>query len=111
LLSGCSAPTAAPVSDREQAKTLVQDLMSQWKSGTKWDQLSQQLPPVYVTEDLWRNDAKLVDYSIDDEGMLGSNVRFTMTIQCMGKDGKMTSKTLRYLVTTTPALTFSREES
>ncbi|HUP77811.1 MAG TPA: hypothetical protein VM260_04550, partial [Pirellula sp.] len=58
LQIGCK-PVGTPMSDASQAKTLMQITMEQWRSGDSLAGLRKQSPPVYVTEDLWRNGAML----------------------------------------------------
>lgn len=107
---GCR-PVGAPMSDASQAKTLMQKTMEQWRSGGSLDELRKQSPPVYVTEDLWRNGALLNDYSISEESeRLGSNIRLRVNLRCTNKSGKAIEKSFRYIVTTQPALTIVREE-
>ena len=107
---GCR-PVGAPMSDASQAKTLMQKTMEQWRSGGSLDELRKQSPPVYVTEDLWRNGALLNDYSISEESeRLGSNIRLRVNLRYTNKSGKAIEKSFRYIVTTQPALTIVREE-
>ena len=108
--TGCG-PRKVPLSDGHQAKELAEKLLRQWKSGASIDDLSRQTPPIFVSEDLWKNGAKLSDFQILGDGeMLGPNVRFKISLKCSGKDGKMMERSFNFLVTTTPALTFFREE-
>ena len=107
---GCR-PVGAPMSDASQAKTLMQKTMEQWRSGGSLDELRKQSPPVYVTEDLWRNGALLNDYSISEESeRLGSNIRLRVNLRYTNKSGKAIEKSFRYIVTTQPSLTIAREE-
>ena len=107
---GCG-PAKVPISDSQQARSLAEKLLEQWKSGVKIAELPKQSPPVYVSEDLWTKEAKLTEFKFLNEGdMLGPNVRFKVSLKCKGKDGKVTERSFNYLVTTTPALTFFREE-
>jgi len=108
---GCG-PTQVPMSDIQQAKSLAERMLGKWKSGEEMSKFASQTPPVYVSEDLWKKGAKLESFTFIDEGqMFGSNVRFKITLKCTWKDGKVSERTFNYLVTTTPALTFFREES
>ena len=110
LQSGCS-PAAAPMSDASQAKALMQSTMERWKSGGSLDELRKHSPPVYVTEDLWRNGAMLNEYIISEESeLLGSNIRLKVNLKWTNKRGKAIEKSFRYIVTTRPALTIVREE-
>lgn len=108
---GCG-PSRVPLSDVQEAKNLAQQLLEKWKSGEDMAKFATESPPIFVSEDLWRKGAKLQSYTFLDEGqMFGSNIRFQITLKCVSKEGKATERTFYYLVTTTPALTFFREES
>jgi len=110
MATGCG-PSKVPLSDSQQARTLAEKLLDQWKLGVKMDALPNQTPPVYVSEDLWKKEATLIEFKFHGDGeMLGPNVRFKISLKCKGKDGKLTQRSFNYLVTTTPALTFFREE-
>ncbi len=111
LAAGCG-PAKVPPSDSQQALALVEKLMGQWKSGAKVEELAEMTPPTYVREDLWKNGVKLTNYKVVGEGeMLGPNVRFKISLKYAGKNGTVAEKSFYYLVTTTPALTFFREDS
>lgn len=108
---GCG-PSRVPLSDVQEAKSLAQRLLEKWKSGEDMSKFATESPPIFVSEDLWRKGSKLQSYAFLDEGqMFGSNVRFQITLKCVSKEGKASERTFYYLVTTTPALTFFREES
>ncbi len=108
--SGCS-PAAVPMSDTNKAKELVQSMLDEWKAGTSMDGMKLRNPPIYVTEDLWRSSAKLDDYALVGESeVLGSNIRFQVKLKCTNKSGKLIEKSVRYIVTTQPALTMVRED-
>lgn len=108
--NGCG-PAKVPVSDSQQARSLAEKLLDQWKSGVKSADLPKQSPPIYVSEDLWAKGAKLTEYRIVGDGeLLGPNVRFKISLKYSVKDDKVTERAFNYLVTTTPALTFFREE-
>lgn len=110
VASGCG-PEKVPVSDSQQARSLAVKLLDQWKSGVKSAELPQQSPPIYVSENLWAKGAKLQEYEIVGDGeMLGPNVRFKISLKYSENDGKVSERAFNYLVTTTPALTFFREE-
>ncbi len=110
MQTGCS-PRTAPMSDAAQAKVLLQKMLDEWKSGTSLSELKKRSPPVYFTEDLWRNGAKLKEYVMTEESeALGSNIRFRVNLKCSNRGGKAIERPVRYIVTTQPALTIVREE-
>lgn len=107
---GCT-PSTAPVSDAGRAKELLQSALDAWKSGVSIEESRKGNPPVYVTEDFWRNGFKLREYALVGESeTLGSNIRFKVDLKCTNKTGKVIDKPVRYLVTTVPAMTIVREE-
>ncbi len=107
---GCS-PSTAPMSDATIARELLQSMLEQWKAGEGMSELKKRDPPVYMAEDLWKNNSKLEDYAIEGESeVLGSNIRFQVKLKCNNRTGKVVEKSVRYLVTTKPALTIVREE-
>jgi len=110
LAAGCG-PAPVPPSDSKQALAIVERLMSQWKTGVTVGELAQSNPPTFVSEVLWKNGSKLTDYRVVGEGeMLGPNVRFKISLKYLGKNGAVAQRSFNYLVTTTPAMTFFREE-
>ncbi len=111
LSAGCVGQPAVAVSDPEAAVKLVDESFQAWKAGRSLDELRQQVPPVYVAEDLWRQGFLLTDYSIDGGGeTFGTNVRVRVTVKGSGPRGESVSRRMNYLVTTTPALTIARED-
>jgi hypothetical protein len=114
LFLGCvgCGPSRVPLSDIQEAKNLAQRLLEKWKSGEDMSTSATESPPIFVSEDIWKKGAKLQSFAFLDDGkMFGSNVRFQITLKYVSKDGKASERTFYYLVTTTPALTFFREES
>ena len=107
---GCS-PRTAPMSDAAKANELLQSMLNEWKSGTSLAEIKKRNPPVYVTEDLWRAGATLDEFTmLGDREVLGSNIRFQVKLKCLSKNGKAMERSVRYIVTTQPALTIVREE-
>jgi hypothetical protein len=110
-LAGCSKPSI-PMSDAAAAKQLVAATLQQWSEGKNWSELTQLKPPVYMSEDGWRNGWRLREFHIDDTAeMVGTNVRVSVKLRCQDKQGAVKDMSIRYFVTTTPAQTISREES
>ena len=111
LTAGC-AKQALPVSDVEQATALIKQTFDDWKAGASLADQRDKSPPVYVAEELWLNGASLEEYELDGPGeVIGTNVRFHVTLECAGDRGKASKdRQLKYLVTTTPACTIARED-
>ncbi len=107
-LIGCG-PNAAPMSDKDAAKQLLDVTFQAWKSGQSVADMRAQSPPVYVAEELWNNGFKLTDFKVRGEAeMYGSNVRFQVALVGIGKNGEAINKPMEYLVTTVPAQTIAR---
>jgi len=108
---GCGQGVAAPQSDGEAATALIDRSLRQWKEGRTVADLRGETPPIYVSDESWLKGAKLVDFTIDQDGELfGTNVRFHVTLSTADPKGKESKQTVKYLVTTTPAMTIARED-
>lgn len=109
--AGCGRGVAAPQSDTEAATVLIDRSLRQWKEGRTVADLRGETPPIYVSDELWLKGAKLVDFTIDQDGELfGTNVRFHVTVSVADPKGKESKQAVKYLVTTTPAMTIARED-
>lgn len=110
-LVGCSGPQV-PISDKAQAKKVAEQVLDAWKSGSAMDEMKDLSPPIIVSEDLWRKNVILNAYSFNGEGsMLGPNVRFEIQLKYNDGGGRDVERAFAYLVTTTPVITFFREDS
>ena len=108
---GCG-PRQVPLSDKAQARQVAEKVLDAWKSGSSMEEMKSLSPPIIVSEDLWRKQSSLNSYQfISDGEMLGPNVRFSIQLTCTDSEGKEIDRTFNYLVTTTPAITFFREEN
>lgn len=109
--TGCGR-RVPPVSDVEQATTLIKQTFDDWKAGASLAAQRDKSPPVYVAEELWLNGTKLEEYTLNGPGELfGTNVRFNISLKCLGAAStKPTTRQLSYLVTTIPACTIARED-
>jgi hypothetical protein len=111
LLVGCTEPQV-PLSDMAEAKRVAEQVLDAWKSGSVMDEMKALTPPIIVSEDLWRKKVALVAYSFNGEGsMLGPNVRFEILLKYKNESGQNEEKVIAYLVTTTPVITFFREDT
>lgn len=109
-LLGCSK-SAPPMSDPAAAIRLVDAALKQWSEGSDWSELTRLAPPVYMSEDSWREGWKLRQFTIDESAvMVGTNVRVSVNLRCLDNNGKQRNMSIRYFVTTRPAQTIAREE-
>jgi len=108
---GCSHRNTVANSDIQLAAEVLHKSFQQWKDGASIAHLQSQKPPVFISEDLWFSGHSLENFTVDLPGeMFGTNVRFTVTTVTLGPKGKPVQRTLKYLVTTTPAFTIARED-
>jgi hypothetical protein len=109
--SGCSSAPSVANSDPARAKEIATTILDAWKNGESMESLKQKTPPMFAVIDLWKDGCKLNSYEIVGDGeMVGPNVRFQVRFNCQDKAGKKVDKTIKYLVTTTPAITFIKED-
>lgn len=102
LSMGCSSEP--PRSDEIIAKSVLESCLSAWKAGASTDSLQSHEPPIFVVEDQWTDQAKLLDFSIADRSEFsGASIRFEVELVFPRKKAKV-----RYVVTTSPALTVAR---
>lgn len=106
--AGCrQAPP--PKSDRGEARTILEKALSAWSAGESAAKMRAADPPIYTAEELWESGRELVEYSILDEGQfVGSNVCFQVSLKVKSENGQTQTKTMKYLVTSTPAQTIAR---
>lgn len=103
---GCQS---SAVSDPAGAREVLQTALKTWQEGKTTAEMRSINPPVYVAEDLWENGNSLVEFSIDAaDQMIGENVCFEVSLKTKSPSGQLQTKKLKYLVTTTPALTIAR---
>ncbi|MFN7292742.1 MAG: hypothetical protein ACK5YR_20440 [Pirellula sp.] len=108
---GCTGAPSVSNSDPTKAKEIAITILDAWKQGETMESLKQKTPPMFAVIDLWKDGSKLNSYEIIGEGeMVGPNIRFQVRFNCQDKAGKKVDKTIKYLVTTTPAITFIKED-
>jgi hypothetical protein len=108
---GCTGAPSVSNSDPTKAKEIAITILDAWKEGETMESLKQKTPPMFAVIDLWKDGSKLNSYEIIGEGeMVGPNIRFQVRFNCQDKAGKKVDKTIKYLVTTTPAITFIKED-
>lgn len=108
---GCSGSVAVKPSDPETAANLTSEVFQQWKDGKAVSEIRNADPPIYVVEDLWVRGYQLTDFSIERPPELsGTNVRMHMKLHVRDQAGRAFSRSQKYLVTTTPAITIAQED-
>ncbi len=111
VLTGCGSPSVAP-SSVEQATALITESLDKWQAGATLDSLRESKPPVYVADEIWQQGAVLERYELLQPGeRFGTNIRFHVQLVYREGQSKTSAKrTVKYLVTTTPAYTIARED-
>ena len=108
--SGCQR-SSVPASDADEALRLLNQTLEDWKAGKSVDDLRMSMPPVYVSDEMWQPSFKLTEFTILGPGeTYGTNVRLRANLRGVGEKRKPVDTVVRYLVTTTPALTIARED-
>lgn len=107
--AGCAETISATPVDSSKALEALKTTLETWKKGDSVDTLKSSSPAI-VAQDLdWQGGASLVDYAIDGQGeKVDSNLKVPVKLTLKTKDGKDASKTVKYLVTTSPSITVFR---
>tara|TARA_R110002095_G_C4153762_1_gene230021 strand:- start:441 stop:806 length:366 start_codon:yes stop_codon:yes gene_type:complete len=111
LLGLACTPSRIPTSDVVEARAILKNALDAWQAGQIVADLRELSPPVYMAEESWENGTPLLNYELNDPGVLhGTNVRFEVTLRI--KTAKKADRQLKavYLVTTRPALTIARAD-
>ncbi len=109
LATGCSQRITATPLDAPQALDALKTTLSAWQSGSQSDSLKTASPAI-VAQDLdWQAGASLVEFQIAGPGEpLDSNLKVPVTLTLKTPGGQVSSRSVHYLVTTSPAITVFR---
>ncbi len=111
LLPGClgGGSQASPV-DAPQARQLLNTALEGWKKGDAPESLQKGSPPITVQDFDWMGGAKLENYQVDGEGKnFELNLHIPVKLTLKTKDGETVTKTVTYIVGTSPKATVFRE--
>jgi hypothetical protein len=111
LLSiGCSSGgNPYPVNSQLAEETLNRTLDA-WKDGKTPEEMQEETPPVVVQDMDWMNGKKLLEFEVlDDSQAVDANLIAKVKIKMSTGDGKMTERTVTYVVGTAPKLTVFRD--
>lgn len=107
-LPGCSSGSANAVQP-DRARAALETALNAWKQGQSLEQFGGSDGAMVVQDLDWLAGAKLVDYQLVDDGRpADANLRVDVKLT-LQKKGKPVEKTVRYLVTTSPAVTVFRD--
>jgi hypothetical protein len=108
---GCSRRHAVKPSDPEVAANVITEVLQQWQDGRTVADVRDSDPPIYVVEDLWTRGYQLTNYLIErPPEVFGTNVRMGIKLRVRDHSGKVSTRSRRYLVTTTPVVTVAQED-
>ena len=109
LGAGCSGGNTAAPLDSPKAREALTTTLDAWKKGEGITALTAATPPIVAQDMDWLAGAKLLDYRVKGEGTpMDSNLRVPVQLTLKSRDGKDVTKTVTYLVTTSPAVTVFR---
>lgn len=107
LLAGCG-PRVYQVQPDLARETLARAL-DHWKAGNAPQELQSANPPIVVQDMEWTSGWKLADYEVLDQGLeLNASLEVRVKLDLVDDSDKEFSKTVTYLVTTSPVLTVFR---
>ena len=101
IIAGCSQPKPL-VSDPNEAKTILDQMLSAWVNGETPDAQKSRRPPIYVADEKWLSGSKLTKFTIQSDGeVYGPSIRFPVSLEfAEGSE----PKEVFYLVSTKPAV-------
>ncbi|HEU5115368.1 MAG TPA: hypothetical protein VFT74_01690 [Isosphaeraceae bacterium] len=109
LATGCAQRISATPLDTAQALDALKTTLSAWQSGGQSESLKTGSPSI-VAQDLdWQAGASLIEFSIAGPGeSLDSNLKVPVTLTLKKPGGLVSTRSVHYLVTTSPAITVFR---
>jgi hypothetical protein len=111
LLSGCSGagPRAAPV-DPVRARETLHSTLERWKRGDRIDALKTGSPPIVAQDFDWMAGHHLIADEVSGGGRNDdANLRIPVRLTLRTAEGKQVTKSVSYVVGTSPSLTVFRE--
>ncbi len=111
MLSGCSGASAHAV-DPSRAHDALVTALDRWKAGDDPRSLSSSTTPMTVQDLEWQGGTKLIDYQLIGEGQprdANLSVKVQLTLAGNQGKGKAITKTVYYLVGTSPSVTVFRD--
>jgi hypothetical protein len=110
LILGCTEQErAAPVEPTKAREALVQALES-WKRGEPIATLKSASPPIVAQDFDWMAGKKLAAYEVAGEGKDDdANLRIPVKLTLLTPQGQQSTKSVNYVVGTSPAITVFRD--
>jgi hypothetical protein len=111
LPAGCSGGgySAQPL-DHARAREALNTTLDAWKKGQEPASLKTASPPIVAQDMDWSAGATLLAYEVKGDGKgVDSNLKVPVQLTMKTRAGKDATKTVNYLVTTSPAVTVFRD--
>ncbi|WZO99280.1 hypothetical protein EP7_000879 [Isosphaeraceae bacterium EP7] len=110
LIFGCNEQErAAPVEPAKAREALVQALEC-WKRGEPIETLKSASPPIVAQDFDWMAGKKLAAYEVAGKGKDDdANLRIPVKLTLLTPQGQQSTKSVNYVVGTSPALTVFRD--
>ncbi len=110
LLAGCSGGGGSGEVDVDRAQEVLRLALDHWKKGESIDSLKAGSPAIVAQDFDWMAGQTLVSYEVEGQGKNENvNQRIPVRLTLRDKGGKELTKTVNYLVSTSPALTVFRD--
>lgn len=107
ILSGCASDRVEN-SKPEDAKALLNQVLSQWQQGRNMEELRTDKPPIFIQDERWRKGRKLFGFVIDPETQVSGPSAVIFVDLDFGPERK--ARRVSYLVATTPVLSVTLNE-
>jgi hypothetical protein len=108
LLPGCRRGLG-PDADPAAGGKALQDALGAWKDGKSPQDLEGQSPPIIMNEDAWRSGKRLLDFKVEENALVGRQVRSRVRIKLRDEGGKTRDEKAVYIVDTTPRIVIVRD--
>ncbi|WP_435010898.1 hypothetical protein P12x_002188 [Tundrisphaera lichenicola] len=110
LLAGCGGSGGAPPVDPSRAREALKTTLESWKKGDKIGALREASPPIVAQDFDWMGGHELLDYEVTSEGQDDdANLRIPVKLKLRTPQGKEITKSVSYVVGTSPSLTVFRD--
>lgn len=106
-LSGCTSDRVEH-SKPEDAKVLLNQVLTLWQQGRVVDELRSEKPPIFVQDERWRKGRKLFGFVIDADTQSSGPSAVIFVDLDFGPERK--ARRVSYLVSTTPVLSVTLNE-
>jgi hypothetical protein len=112
LAGGCSDPQPPGLATTpEESRKVLVSILDAWKAGQTRGDLRDRSPPIYFSDEAMDRGRKLVDYTIDGDGVpMGTGLRYEVTLTLQEGDRPPATRKVAYRVVTRPNVSVSKED-